>query len=183
MTCDVEGCERDQRGTVPGLRVCGMHRSRWYRHGSFEPTRKWSPRNNNPQPCKVEDCAVTEDGASGYCKRHGTRLRRHGDPTAFVAPADRNFPTGEGHPHWTGDRATYHAAHLRVARRRGPAKRQRCVDCGLQARQWSYTRESSRELTSEEGPYSPDPADYVPRCIPCHKRFDLARIRGDHDRA
>lgn len=127
--------------------------------------------------CAVDDCDRIEDGFSGLCKMHDTRRRRHGDPLVVIAPADRALPRGEDHHRWTGDEATYLEAHQRVRAIRGKARDHACVDCGGKAAQWSYNRACPNERQSELGPYSVDVTQYVPRCISCHKRFDLAAIR------
>jgi hypothetical protein len=126
--------------------------------------------------CEVEGCDRVEDGRCGMCKMHDTRRRRHGDPHTFVAHRDRALPRGAAHHAWAGDDVTYSAMHLRVVRERGPAKDQTCVDCGCAAAQWSYDRSCAEERTSSFGPYSTHVERYVPRCISCHKKFDLERI-------
>lgn len=77
--------------------------------------------------------------------------------------------------------ASYSASHQRLRDSRGPAKNYNCVDCEKPARQWSYTRNDPHELitytTSKNPvPYSSDPQYYSPRCISCHKKFDLTAI-------
>ena len=126
--------------------------------------------------CAVDDCDLIEDGHSGLCKKHDTRRRRHGDPLIVVKPHERALPSGPDHPRWTGDDATYLGAHQRVRYQRGRAKDHACVDCGGPAAHWSYDRACPNEKQSELGPYSTDIAHYVPRCVRCHKRFDLAAI-------
>lgn len=79
------------------------------------------------------------------------------------------------------DDAGYGAAHDRVRRERGSATLHRCVDCGTGARHWSYDHGDPEELTAVvpggyEVAYSLDPDHYAPRCVPCHKRFDLGRL-------
>ncbi|WP_203754723.1 hypothetical protein [Cellulomonas chitinilytica] len=63
---------------------------------------------------------------------------------------------------------------------RGPAQAHPCVDCGLPARQWSYAHADPEELIQDGKPYSLDPWQYVPRCVPCHVRVDLAELAGRH---
>jgi hypothetical protein len=54
-----------------------------------------------------------------------------------------------------------------------------CVDCGEPASGWSYDHEDQNELTTPAGhPYSADPTHYAARCTKCHKKFDLAFLRG-----
>ena len=83
---------------------------------------------------------------------------------------------GEDNPIWCGDTITYGSAHQRVSRRKGKASDHLCIDCGLKASQWSYNHSCPKELHSQLGPYSPDWEQYDPRCVPCHKKFDLSRL-------
>lgn len=72
---------------------------------------------------------------------------------------------------------SYRSAHARVYRAKGSASRQMCLDCGEQARHWSYTHNDPDAIVSTEGVwkgvvYSLNPDFYVPRCVKCHKDFD-----------
>lgn len=78
-----------------------------------------------------------------------------------------------------GDDVAYSAAHLRIATERGPASEYDCT-CGKQAGHWSYRGGSPRERVQLKGYgagclYSPDPSDYDPMCVSCHKRKDMER--------
>lgn len=87
--------------------------------------------------------------------------------------------TGPDNPLWLGDGIKYNAAHDRIRVRRGRAVDHPCVDCGRQAMHWSYNHSDPNEQTCEGLPYSTDANHYSPRCVPCHKAFDLyAPIRG-----
>jgi hypothetical protein len=103
---------------------------------------------------------------------HTARLRRNGTLERLTPRRHR----GQSHHSWAGDAITYNGAHLRVRSQRGPAKKHSCVDCGAKAKQWSYTHTDPAELNGEEGAYSADPGFYVPRCVSCHKKFDLQRL-------
>jgi len=79
---------------------------------------------------------------------------------------------------------TYIGAHARVRRARGSARNHLCVDCGERADEWSYDGGSPVEIrglvpTSKGGKtyvrsmaWSPDPADYSPRCRADHREHD-----------
>ena len=75
----------------------------------------------------------------------------------------------------------YDAAHGRVRRARGKASDYACVDCGGAAAQWSYDHtdpaERTEDLRGYLTAYSLDQERYVPRCVPCHKVFDLSLKR------
>lgn len=175
--CQIEGCRRVSKRWAGQRRVCPMHGARFGRHGHFEQTRKWSPRNGNRRKCAVPECLAMEDGACGYCKMHMTRLSKHGDPHHHIPRAERNFPRGPDHHFWTGENVSYSGVHLRLRATRGSASAHECIDCNRVAQQWSYDRKDSAEKQSEFGPYSADLNHYEPRCISCHKRFDLGAVR------
>lgn len=77
----------------------------------------------------------------------------------------------------------YRSAHQRVDRVRGLASAHACIDCGLQAREWSYSYQDPNELLEirkRDGrvmAYSVDPEAYEPRCRSCHAKFDRVHSR------
>jgi len=124
--------------------------------------------------CKISGCAkpVKE---SGMCSMHAARVRRHGDPHAVTHQRDRNLPRGEAHHSWTGTDLSYKAAHMRVKAKHGPASDHACVDCGAQARHWSFDHaDPDARITDDGRPFSADPDHYLPRCVSCHKKHDCA---------
>lgn len=155
--CTVDECERQVRSRFAGL--CDKHYHRLRRTGSTQ------DRDQYPSECSVEDCAKPSS-ARGYCGMHYWRLRKHGD-TSYVMPHN---------PNWTGADGSYGAVHQRLNNTRGSARMYKCVDCGQQARQWSYDRRGG--TVSALCPHETDLDRYVPRCVPCHKRFDLNALRG-----
>lgn len=83
--------------------------------------------------------------------------------------------------HRRRDDVEYSTAHARTRADRGPAELHSCVGCGATARHWSYDHDDPNELHTNalgKNPiaYSVDPNSYSPRCVPCHKRFDLDHI-------
>lgn len=79
--------------------------------------------------------------------------------------------------HHRSDAPGYSAAHRRVREALGRARNHPCVDCGGSASQWSYDHADGDEMVGIDGyAYSAHPDHYDPRCVPCHKRFDLDRI-------
>lgn len=62
--------------------------------------------------------------------------------------------------------ATYGAVHMRLRKRRGPAKNHLC-QCGQPARDWAY-----RNIRG----HSENLDDYVPMCRRCHKAFDAETV-------
>lgn len=180
--CTVDGCERE--ATRRRRTWCEMHYYRARRTGTTELIQRTSPKGRPIKAqrrqrgqCSVEGCELIDAGPHRMCAKHWTRVQRHGSPDVVIHQRDRNLPRRERSRHWTGDDASYFAIHQRLRYQRGPARTHVCVDCGNHARQWSYQRTggpSQRE--SPEGPYSVDLDDYVPRCVPCHKKFDLAHL-------
>ena len=171
--CSVDGCERTSRVTTDGGPMCDAHYKRILRTGKAGPAEIKRVREERGI-CSVDGCGNPDDGQNELCKLHGTRMRRTGDPLKYTPHAERNFPRGEAHAAWTGDQASYSAVHVRLRRVRGKASTHSCADCGGRAAQWSYGRNSETERQSDYGPYSTNLDDYEPRCVPCHKRFDLA---------
>lgn len=78
------------------------------------------------------------------------------------------------------DHVSYGAAHARVRTLKGRAAENDCVDCGDRAAHWSYDHKDADEVIGRAGQhgsglrYSLDPERYEPRCVPCHKAFDMA---------
>lgn len=104
----------------------------------------------------VERC---NEHLNDMCTKHYQRMRVYGT-------LDNPRKTGSDAPSWQGNEIRYRTAHVRLTRSRGPASGYLCVDCGDQAREWSYDHGDPNELTSDRGaPYSPDPDRYQPRCI------------------
>lgn len=123
--------------------------------------------------CTIEGCKTEAKRAKRtLCHKHYSRIKRHGS-SDIVLPRPR--PRGHDNPNYKGDAITVKAAHMRVRAERGPASDHQCIDCAGQAAHWSYDHQDPNEQLSEKhGPYSAKTEHYHPRCVPCHKRFDLA---------
>ena len=78
---------------------------------------------------------------------------------------------------------SYTEAHKEVTARRGKAADHTCVDCGGQADEWCFNHSTAEDRVCYMGgaavgdrrawfPYSTEPADYDPRCGPCHHSYD-----------
>jgi hypothetical protein len=145
-----------------------MHYSRWQTHG--DPS---IVHVQQKVPCEVSGC-TTNAHAHGYCPKHLARWKKHGDPL-FEAPT-------LGRP-LKGDVLTFGGVHKRLARTHGSASRHLCVDCGAQAKEWSYDGRDGAEqhelVRGSRVAYSLDLTHYQPRCVSCHRKFDHA---GDRDR-
>lgn len=168
MNCTVTGCTTGRRS--PGAQYCEMHYGRMRRSGTLE-----ARQQHKLTVCSVPDCGKPEKG-SHFCSKHEARFRRHGSPHVAIRHRDRDMPSKESHWKWTGDDCSYAAAHLRLKKWRGSARKHSCIDCSGPAKQWAYNRKSPFELVEDGLPYSPRPEDYDPRCVPCHKIFDLRAL-------
>jgi hypothetical protein len=177
-SCEIPACEKPPRsGKQP---LCETHYYRMRRTGTTDPRpvavkAKPAPVERRKRAlCIFSGCDVIDDGPTGYCKMHQTRIRRHGSPNVKLATG--HGLTGEEHPQWRGEEVTYSGAHMRVRAVRGSARRHTCA-CGMQAKHWSYDHRDPAEKSSDMGPYSPNPDRYVAKCVPCHKRSDMALLR------
>lgn len=175
--CDVDGCEKPAR--TGRAAHCPMHYHRLYRN---KPLGDATPKKRTAKlpECVIVGC-INPDKTSGYCSMHAARIARHGDPHTVIASNERDLPTGTRHHNWAGTDAGYGAAHDRVKRLHGPAREQACTTCGGAAAHWSYdhTDPDERHEIVRGGylvAYSTNPDHYSPRCVPCHKRYDLDRI-------
>lgn len=166
--CNIEGCETPATRTQSTL--CEKHYYRIRRNGTPHSRAKRARRGT----CIIDGCEQLDSGPNGLCQKHFCRKKRNGDPLTLRGPS---ILWGEDNPTWRGNEIKHRAAHERVKARRGKASQYACVDCGVPARHWSYDHLDPNEIHSDR-PYSPDPAHYEPRCVPCHKRFDLDFIAG-----
>lgn len=173
--CEVPGCKKNARTKT--AKLCPMHYHRQYRGRGVGGAEEWV-RKTKVGRCAVKGCN-NADSEGVYCSMHDARQRRHGDTDKVISPSERDAPTGEDHSSWKGIDVGYTAAHDRVRRARGAASSHKCVDCGNPANHWSYDHECEDEqVRFERGYYvafSPSVDHYHPRCVPCHKRFDLGR--------
>ena len=168
--CTVDGC--DEVAKTRSRTLCLAHYVRW-KNGRDLTAPKRATRKRRGT-CVVTGCDHLDRGPHGYCSKHWVRVQHNGSPDIVVHQRDRDNKWAK-HPRWTGEEATYTAMHQRVRKLRGRASGHACVDCGRAARHWSYTHTDPAERRSEQGPYSVDVAYYDPRCVKCHKRFDLDR--------
>jgi 5-methylcytosine-specific restriction endonuclease McrA len=164
VTCSVEGCTEAPRSRYAEL--CEKHYCRLRRTGSTEDPVRVSGE------CQEEGCNARATSKKGLCRKHYLRLRNRGS-------ASFEFK-GSNVPGWTGEEATYMAVHQRLRKQRGSASAHPCVDCGVNARQWSYNhKHPAQQIDVSTGlTYAVDLTAYEPRCASCHKKFDLAQPGG-----
>lgn len=159
-TCSAVDCDKATRTGSADL--CEAHYMKWYRYGTTEPRHPSRRRDIAGQRFGTL-VAISYDGKAWFCQCDcgGTRLAR------INALLTIDY--------------SYSAIHNRLKTDRGPASSHPCVDCGNKARHWSYDHTDENEHLGASGlskgvAYSMDPDRYAPRCVPCHKTFDLAHI-------
>jgi len=172
-TCSLLDCDNP----VKRLGFCYGHYMKQWRYGTPTPKhrRRWvdltgqrfgalvvAYRRNNGWICRCDCGAETFTRAGDLNRGSATSC---GDRTIHLRRED----------------VGYSAAHDRVRRDRGQVQAHECVGCGTQAQHWSYDHSDPDELHAEglsarPVAYSVKPEHYSPRCIKCHKRFDLDHI-------
>ena len=174
-TCSVPNCARPIR--TKGY--CYSHYMKLWRYGT--PTPEFKPnwvdivgirfgslivvnRVGNKWLCRC-DCGKDRTASAGELNRTGS-----------------NASCGDRATHRRKLDAGYGAAHDRVRRANGSASAYQCIDCGHDAQHWSYDHLDPDELQdTAQGrnpiAYSLKVSHYKPRCVPCHKAYDLADNR------
>lgn len=184
--CSIDGCDRAWRamgfcathyasqrfrGEVCAAEGCATHPRA---AGLCE--KHYQARRTEGQACSVEGCGA-------QVKNKGLCLRHYRQADAECAQCGSAF-TGDGRRRFCSPACKrvagpcgYAAVHRRLRVDLGKAGLHDCVDCAGPALHWSYTYGDLNELIGDRGssiglPYSTDSAFYVPRCAPCHRRFD-----------
>lgn len=188
-TCSLPDCERP----LKRMGYCYAHYMKVWRYGTPYPANGWMQGDRETQ-VKVQrermvDIRGQRFGTLVVIERVGRQWRCACDcgRERLVNAGDLNRngdanTCGDRRVHRRADVAGYTAAHQRCRSDRGRVQDLECVDCGHPARHWSYNHDDPDELLGMSGrstsliAYSLDPSHYSPRCVPCHKRFDLDRI-------
>lgn len=173
VTCSVVQCDKP----IKRAGFCYGHYMKNWRYGT--PTPDFSPTYVDITGERYGLLTVVERRGSKWlcvCDCGSTRTVNAGE---LNRTGDRNSCGNRDH-RWTSD-AGYGAAHRRVMTKRGKASAHRCIDCGGRAYHWSYNHRDPNELHDETMSdravaYSLDWSYYEPRCVPCHKAFDLGRL-------
>jgi hypothetical protein len=115
--------------------------------------------------------------AKNYCRKcYQKRFRKTFPSRLAKAPV---WGAVDNRGRATKDHVEYRAAHVRVERIRGKARSYFCIDCSNQAAEWSLDESADNIFVSAAAgsagkAYSLDVEAYDPRCIPCHRKMDLA---------
>ena len=152
---------------------CYSHYMKWWRYGNPTWTRPKRRRNLIEQRFGELEVIAELDEGHWLCRCDCGRESR---VRGWSLTSGGTTTCGDGPTHRRAEMVGYSAAHARARRDKGPAKEYTCTDCGSPAHHWSYTHADPMEVVGEDGcAYSLNSAYYVPRCVPCHKAFDLGR--------
>lgn len=168
--CNVVGCTSPTRTRKSPY--CETHYYRLRRTGTTADPQRIEGKCHAEGCSKEAKCngAAADRPGKFYCRLHYLRIKKRGDESFEFK--------GPNSPRWTGDAATSRTVHQRLRKERGSAREHYCVDCGRSAAHWSYDHQADDERHDpEKGPYTTDISHYQPRCVSCHKRFDLAQIK------
>lgn len=177
--CVVAGCSKKLR--TPTAKYCDPHYMKNWRYGT--PTPNHPPRWVDIRGQRFGTLVVVERSGAKWSCRCDCGEQRAVSAGELNRVGDANT-CGVAGRH-LGTDVTYFTAHQRIPEARGTARQHECVDCGATASQWSYDHDDPNELVDRQmskNPvaYSVDPARYSPRCVPCHKGFDLGRRDALH---
>lgn len=172
-TCSLTDCEKP----VKRAGYCYGHYMKNWRYGT--PTPDFGPGWADIRGQRFGTLVVVERVDHRWrctCDRGTERLVSAGD----LNRCGDASTCGDRRTHRRLDVAGYTAAHQRCRSDRGKVQDHACVDCGEQAQHWSYNHDDPDELlayglSAHPVAYSLKPEHYSPRCVPCHKRFDLGR--------
>lgn len=173
-TCSVTDCS----APIKRRGYCYGHYMKNWRYGT--PTPQHTPGWVDIRGRRFGTLVVTERrGSRWLCKCDCGRERLC--PAGDLNRAGQTSTCGHRPTHHRTDTAGYTAAHQRVRQDRGLVQLHDCVNCGRPARHWSYDHDDPDELYADVrsanlAAYSLKPEHYSPRCVPCHKRYDLDRL-------
>lgn len=177
-TCSVDGCNKSVRGNSEW---CYGHYMKNWRYGTPTPTHP-SRVVNRPGDRFGTLILVERQGHRWLCECScgRTRLASAGDLNRTLDATTCGY-----RPNHRTDEVSYSAVHDRLRSDLGPASRHQCTDCGSTAHHWSYDHTADDERHELIGrclvAYSVSQDHYSPRCVPCHKRYDLDRIDAMRD--
>jgi hypothetical protein len=172
-TCSLPDCEKPTKRAG----FCYGHYMKNWRYGT--PTPEFEPGWVDIKGQRFGALVVKERAGSHWlcvCDCGRERLTSAGELNRTGDAAS----CGDRRAHRRMDDAGYTAAHQRCRSDRGRVQLHACIDCGRPAQHWSYNHDDPDErlaygLSANPVAYSLEPAHYSPRCVSCHKRFDLGR--------
>ena len=179
-TCTVAECDKP----IKRRALCYGHYMKAWRYGTPTPT--FDPKYADLKGRTFGELTVTQRHGKAWlcaCSCGTQSVVRTGDLNRGSAQT-----CGDRATHRRSDDIGYATAHDRVRRDRGRIASHSCVDCGGRAQHWSYDHEDpdqmfAMNISANPVAYSNKPEHYEPRCVSCHKRFDLGRTDSASARA
>lgn len=173
--CAIDNCERP----IKRNGFCYGHYMKNWRYGT--PTPEWPDKWEDVRGKRYGTLTASERRDGKWlciCDCGETRVASIGE---LNRTGEQNTCGNKGN-HLSSD-VDYTAVHSRLRSRRGSASKHECVNCGARAQHWSYDHEDPDERISRAPrtlgiAFSLHMDHYQPRCVPCHKRYDLDRING-----
>lgn len=175
--CSMENCSKPIKRT--GL--CYGHYMKQWRYGT--PTPNHPSRHSNLVRRRFGTLTVVARYDGKWicrCDCGKYRVARTGDLNRTKEANTCGIPGQH-----LDDSPGYGAAHERVKRVHGAPSTHDCVDCGGRAAHWSYNHTDPNELyavglSAQPIAYSPHPEHYSPRCVSCHKVYDLRQANATY---
>lgn len=163
-------------------------RQAWLRQRYCSPACTGVARKVDTDPHSCQHCgtvfsrkphiSVAAWGSVTFCSRSCADVAKditHLKPHQFKPGniSGRHFTSenssGEANPKWKGDAAGYAAKHIWMRNHYGTP--QECEHCG--------TKEDRRyQWANVSGEYLRERTDWLRLCIPCHKKYDIAKLGG-----
>lgn len=179
-TCSVADCGKAQYQNRPW---CASHAMRRHRYGDPLAGPPAKPRQDITGKRFGALVALSREPGSRWLCRCDCGNQK----SVLIGDLNRGSTTtcGERPTHPRKALVTYAGAHDRVAAAKGRAADHRCIDCTEPAQHWSYDHQDPDELIEAlpvqrgryiyDVAYSVDPEHYDPRCIRCHRAYDMGR--------
>lgn len=175
-TCSVTGCAKPTRTRD----LCYAHYMKAWRYGTATPVhaKRWVDLVGQRFGALVVQRRTDDGKWVCICDCGSSTTVRPGDLNRGSAGSCGNRTI-----HQRLDEVSYGGAHDRVQADRGSASMHPCLDCGAPAHHWSYDHADPNELigifpSGKPVAYSVDVSHYEPRCVTCHRRFDLNHARS-----
>ena len=164
--CAVEDCD-------------GQHYAKTYCHKHYKAFSKYGTPTPPEKEVTLCECGEKAYGR-GMCKNHYMQdyYKRNPDKREAQRQYSRNYVRPDGLPlKPVKEVVGYFQAHRRVKALRGAPSQHTCAACGNRAQEWSLLPGKGELIETIRGfdlPYSLNPDNYTPMCVPCHRAQDNA---------
>lgn len=137
--------------------------------GLFSGEKAWAWKGGNPDCLNCGKKLARRDGKYQYCKHCVGLSKKH---IENLSKSHIGINTGEDHPLWKGDDASYRSVHHWVERVFGKAKE--CHDCGK--------NEGRIHWANKDHEYKRVETDWISLCPKCHSKYDkLMKLRHNKE--